>query len=90
VPQFSELFGFANSDVTVIAGAVSHYADAQMVTGNFFSSLGVTALAGRTLTPEDDRAGAAPVAVISYRYWERHLGLNPEAVGRAIFVNGAR
>jgi predicted permease len=89
VPQFSELVGFANSDVTVIAGAASHYADAQLVTGNFFSSLGVTALAGRALTPEDDRAGAAPVAVISYRYWERHLGLNPEAVGRAIFVNGS-
>ena len=72
----------------MIAGAASHYADAELVTGNYFTSLGVSALAGRTLTPEDDRAGAAPVAVISYRYWERHFGLNPEAVGRTIFVNG--
>jgi len=87
VPQFSDLMGFASTTVTVIAGAQSHYADAEFVTGNFFSGLGLRVLAGRTLTPEDDRA-AAPAAVISYRYWERHLGLEPEAVGRTIFING--
>jgi len=88
VRQFSDFIGFASAQVTVLAGATSHYADADLVTGNYFTSLGVTSLAGRTLTAEDDRVGAPPVAVISYRYWERHLGLNPEAVGRAIFVNG--
>jgi predicted permease len=88
VPQFSDLIGFASSRVTVLAGAASHYADAQLVTGNYFTGLGVTALAGRILAPEDDRVGAAPVAVISYRYWERHLGMQPEAVGRTIYING--
>ncbi|HXI41960.1 MAG TPA: ABC transporter permease, partial [Bryobacteraceae bacterium] len=88
VSQFSDLMGFASNKVTIIAGAESHYAGVQFVTGNFFSGLGVTPLAGRTLTPEDDRASASPVAVISYRYWERHLGLQPEAVGRTIFING--
>jgi len=88
VSQFSDLMGFASNKVTIIAGAESHYADVQFVTGNFFSGLGVTQLAGRTLTPEDDRASASPIAVISYRYWERHLGLQPEAVGRTIFING--
>src|SRR5207249_6472805 len=56
--------------------------------GNFFKGLGVTALAGRTLTPGDDRVGAAPVAMITYRYWERRLGLDPEIIGRTIFING--
>jgi predicted permease len=88
VPQFSDLMGFASGQVTVLAGAQSHYADAQLVTGNFFSGLGVTPLAGRALAPEDDRTAAAPAAVISYRYWERHLGLEPEALGRTIFING--
>jgi len=88
VPQFSDLMGFASSQVTVIAGAQSHYAGAELVTGNFFGGLGVTPLAGRSITPEDDRASAAPVAMISYRYWERHLGLEREAVGRTIFING--
>jgi predicted permease len=87
VSQFSDLMGFATNQVTVLAGAASHYAEVQLVTGNFFTGLGVNALAGRTLTLADDRPGAVPVAVVSYRYWERHLGLNPEAVGRTIFVN---
>jgi len=88
VPQFSDLVGFAGTDVTVFAGAQSHYAAAELVTGNFFSGLGVMALGGRALTPEDGRSGAAPVLMISYRYWERHFGLDPEAVGRTIFMNG--
>lgn len=88
VPQFSDLMGFVTNRVTVVAGAASHYAEEQLVTGNFFTGLGVPALAGRTLTPEDDRMGTSPVVVISYRYWERHLGLDPEAVGRTIFING--
>ncbi|PYT20584.1 MAG: multidrug ABC transporter substrate-binding protein [Acidobacteria bacterium] len=88
VPQFSDLMGFASNQVTVLAGAASHYAEAQLVSGNFFSGLGVNALAGRTISPHDDRQGAQAVAVVSYRYWERHLGLEPEAVGHTIFVNG--
>jgi len=88
VPQFSDLMGFVLTGVTVMAGAASHYADEELVTGNFFTGLGVTALAGRTIQAEDDYAGAPPVAVISYRYWERHLGLKPEIVGQTIFING--
>jgi len=88
VQQFSDLMGFVATRGTVIAGAASHYAGVELVTGNFFTGLGVTALAGRTLIPEDDGLGAPPVAVISYRYWERHLGLDPEIIGHRIFVNG--
>jgi|SRR5579872_1123286 len=88
VPQFSDLMGFVSIGVTVIAGAASHYANAELVTRNFFPGLGVTALAGRIIHAEDDRVGAPPVAVISYRYWERHLGLDPEMIGHTIFING--
>jgi predicted permease len=88
VPQFSDLMGLVSTTVTVISGAASHYAEEELVTGNFFTGLGVTALAGRTIQVEDDRPGAPPVVVISYRYWERHLGLKPEIVGQTIFVNG--
>jgi len=88
IPQFSDLMGFVSNTVTVISGAASHYAEEELVTGNFFTGLGVTALAGRTIQAEDDHAGAPPVAVVSYRYWERHLGLNPETVGHTIFMNG--
>jgi predicted permease len=61
----------------------------QLVTGNYFSVLGVRPLMGRTFTSEDDRApGADPLAVIGYRYWENRFGRSPSVVGRSIELNG--
>src|SRR5262245_10035923 len=58
------------------------------VSGNFFSVLGVSAVAGRTLTEDDDAAsGAQPVAVISYNFWQRRFGLDPGVVGRKIALD---
>lgn len=88
MPQFSDLMGFAHAEVTVLAAGESHYAGALLVTGNFFSGVGVNPLLGRMLSPEDDRAGAPAVTVIGYRYWERRFGLDPGVVGRTIRVNG--
>ena len=51
-----------------------------VVTGNYFQTLGVEAVAGRMLTPDDDRApGAHPVAVVSHRFVRRALGGDPAA-----------
>src|SRR5262249_24766579 len=49
-------------------------ASGQVVSGNYFASLGVSAAPGRALTSEDDRIGAASAAVISHRYWRRRFG----------------
>ncbi|MBZ5592517.1 MAG: ABC transporter permease [Acidobacteriia bacterium] len=88
VPQFSSLMGFQHAQVTVVAAGESHYAGAFFATGNFFSDLGLSPLAGRLLSPEDDRPGAPAVVVLSYRYWERRFGLDPSVVGRTITING--
>jgi macrolide transport system ATP-binding/permease protein len=59
-----------------------------LVSGNYFSMMGINAAAGRTFTPDDDRVpGGHPVAVISYGYWERKFGLAPDAVGRTLSLN---
>ena len=61
----------------------------RLVTGNFFDVLGVPAHLGRTFTSsEERRAGEAPVAVISYGYWQRRFGGDPSAIGRDLIVNG--
>jgi macrolide transport system ATP-binding/permease protein len=60
---------------------------ADSVSGNYYSSLGVVPAAGRLITTDDDRTGAAPVAVLSYAYWENRFGLDPAAVGQQILVN---
>jgi predicted permease len=60
-----------------------------IVSGNYFSTLGVGAALGRTLTVDDDRApGAHPVAVVSYRFWKRALDADPAAIGTRLVHNG--
>jgi predicted permease len=53
----------------------------EYVSGNYFQTLGVNVIAGRMLTPEDDRKGAPPVAVMSYRTWKNVYGGDPKIVG---------
>ena len=59
----------------------------QLVSGDYYAGLGVSAIIGRTLTPADDLPAAPAVAVISYRYWEARFGRNPAVVGKTIQVN---
>jgi putative ABC transport system permease protein len=60
----------------------------QRVSGNFFSVLGVNAVVGRTLIEADDNpSNPQPGAVISYEYWRRRFGLDPQVVGRRVTVN---
>src|SRR4029079_321471 len=54
----------------------------EFVSGNYFRMFGVATAAGRLLVPDDDRPGAPPVVVISYRTWTR-LGLDPGIVRAA-------
>src|SRR5918993_774396 len=63
-------------------------ASGHLVTGNYFSVLGVRAERGRVLTPEDDREGAQPAAVISHRYWANELNSDPTTVGKSFIING--
>jgi len=57
---------------------------AHLVTGTYFSVLGVDAVVGRTLAESDDDAGVPDVAVISHRLWQRHFNGEPDAVGKTI------
>jgi len=58
------------------------------VSGNFFSTLGVGAVAGRTLAEDDDKASSPqPGAVISYKFWKNRFDLDPGVVGRKITLD---
>jgi len=58
----------------------------EYVTGNYFSMLGVRAFGGRLFGPDDDRAGAPPVAVLSYRIWKANYGGDTKVVGSTFVV----
>jgi predicted permease len=60
----------------------------QYVSGNYFSMFGIGAYIGRVFTPDDDRSGAEPVAVMSYRTWQGKYGLDPSVVGSTFTLNG--
>ena len=59
-----------------------------VATANYFDVLGVRPILGRGFLPaEDEKPGGAPVAVISYRLWQRHFGGNPNIVGQTFEIN---
>jgi predicted permease len=69
-------------------GADAEWVWAPPVSGNFFSVLGVPALLGRTLTPDDDHpSDPQAVAVISYDFWRRRFGQDPGAIGKTITLD---
>jgi predicted permease len=62
----------------------------QLVSGNYYSVLGVNAALGRTIAPDDDRApGESAVCVISHNYWRRRFAGDPSVVGKTIHIGGA-
>ncbi|MGH9941550.1 MAG: ABC transporter permease [Pyrinomonadaceae bacterium] len=83
----SDIFAFGNVGFNVQADRQADVASGQAVSGNYFVGLGVPALIGRTLTDEDDKAAATPVAVLSHRYWQRRFGGDVAVVGRQISLN---
>jgi hypothetical protein len=63
--------------------AAAERTEGHLVSGNYFAVLGVQAEAGRLLTAKDDTLAAAPAAVISYAFWERHFHLDRSVIGDA-------
>jgi len=60
----------------------------ELVSENFFSVLGASTVLGRTFTAEENVIGKYPYAVISYPFWQRRFGGNPNVVGQTLQLNG--
>ena len=73
--------------VNVVVGGRADIASAFITTGNYYRVLGLGANPGRTIVPEDDKADASPVAVISTKYWRTRFGGDPKTVGSAVSIN---
>jgi predicted permease len=83
----SDIFTFGEIRLNVNAGGQVDVANGQVVSGNYYDGLGVRAILGRTLSDEDDKAGASPVAVLSHRYWQRRFNGDTAVIGRQINLN---
>ncbi|HET8824452.1 MAG TPA: ABC transporter permease [Terriglobales bacterium] len=72
--------------VAVRYGSQPEEAEGDMVSGTFFTGLGVKLARGHGFS-EQDEADHAPIAVISFRYWNRRFGQNPDVLGKTLYVN---
>lgn len=64
------------------------YVDGIEISSELFPVLGITLSRGRPFLPEEDRPGAAPVAIISYGLWQRRYGGSPAAIGMPVVFEG--
>src|SRR5262249_34556922 len=72
-----------------INGSIEPTAAGQLVSGGYFTLLGVNPLIGRAIGPDDDRLpNGHPVAMVSAGYWKRRLARDPNIVGRTISISG--
>jgi predicted permease len=82
------MFASAGLRLNVNADGQAELARGQLVSGSFFTVLGVQPVIGRTFTADDDRVpGGHPVAVISHGYWKRRFALDPAVIGKGIALN---
>src|SRR5271163_2261796 len=92
-PEFEQLAAFQASgdQFSVRRGQSDNLAKplrGEFVTGNYFSTFGIQAFAGRTISPSDDQASAPPVAMLSYRAWQQQYNSDPSVIGSTFIVEG--
>jgi putative ABC transport system permease protein len=86
---FPDLLAYCSFPVNLSMAGNNERVDGEIVSGNYFTVLGVRPALGRGFLPEEDEtAGAHPVAVISYGLWQQRFGRDPNILGRTIALNG--
>jgi predicted permease len=93
MPEFEEVTAFQAGGARVSVrrqdgDTTSRPLRSEYVTGNYFSTLGVTAFGGRVFTPADDTPAAQPAVVLSHHVWQGAYGADPSIVGATLFVEG--
>jgi predicted permease len=86
---FSGIFayGMAGARFNLASGGEARYAHGNVASGQFFETLGLQAVIGRTFTTADDRPGCPGTAVLSYDFWQRDYGGHADAVGKTISLD---
>ncbi|MGH9762550.1 MAG: ABC transporter permease, partial [Blastocatellia bacterium] len=85
---FSGVFAYDSFPrFNLATGGESLYAKGNYISGDFFTTLGVGSIVGRTLNNNDDRRGGPSVAVLSYSFWKARYGGNPNVVGKTVSLN---
>jgi predicted permease len=88
-PVTNGVIARAGQHVSISWNGQTERARAEVVSGNLFDVLGVSAQLGRLLSADDDGApGARPVVVLSHDYWVRRFGADPGVLNQKVAING--
>ena len=85
---FSSMAAYRSQDYSMTGMGDPERVPAEMVSATFFPLLGVNPVIGRTFLPEEDRLGAAPVALIGSGLWNRKFGGARDAMGKSLTLDG--
>ncbi len=86
---FSETAAYYFNDFTMTGAGAAQHVDAINASATLFPMLGVPPEIGRTFRPEEDRAGAGKVVVLSNAFWRSTFGADAKVIGRSIELDGA-
>jgi putative ABC transport system permease protein len=87
---FSGIFAYGRWGFNLAPGGEAHSERGNYVSGQYFDTLGVHAVLGRTLAPADDTRGCAGSAVLSYGFWQREYGGRADVIGKTISIDRHR
>jgi putative ABC transport system permease protein len=85
---FSQMAAVASVDFNLAGVAQPENISGDAVSPNFLSMMGVRPILGRDFDAAEEKAGTAPVVLLSYALWQSHLGGVPNAVGKTITLDG--
>jgi predicted permease len=86
--SFAAMAAFRQDDFNLTGVSEAEHVRGEMVSADFFATLGVKLAQGRFFTADEDRIGGAPVTLISAGLWTRKFGAAPNVVGQRITLNG--
>ena len=85
---FASMAIYRNQDYNLTGTAEAERVTGYMISADFFATLGVQPVLGRTFRFDDDRPGAAPVVILGGGFWVRRFGSAPDVIGEALTLNG--
>jgi predicted permease len=85
--QMALVSPFQQYNVSGEGGKLPEVVEAAWCTDNFFSLLGVQPMMGWSFTPDDDKPGAPPTAMITANFWKRRYASDPAIVGKTIWLD---
>jgi predicted permease len=84
----SSMAMYRNEDYNFIGSREAERVSGYMISADFFTTLGVQPILGRTFRPDDDQVGAAPVVILGGGFWKRKFGSSPDIIGKTITLGG--